>query len=167
HVRPELAHGFHELLSGIALPAASLMTHAGRSPDRPLFRKGQKPKATHSVFLYFILCMVVVTTMLQGWPDGGQMLFAFGTPVILVWWQEKRRSRNIATKALAGGSPKTRPREPASAVRSNGYEKRIQREREKLAKPMRPEYLRWSGPIRHLSGTTPRSFAPESQRRQL
>ena len=83
------------------------------------------------LFLYFTLCMVVVTTILQGWPDGGQILFAFGTPVILVWWQEKRRSRNIATKTLVEGSPKTRPREPESAVRSNGYEKRIQRERVK------------------------------------
>ena len=33
--------------------------------------------------LYFFLCMVVVTTMLQGWPVGGQMLFAFGVPCLL------------------------------------------------------------------------------------
>ena len=28
--------------------------------------------------LYFLLCMVAVVTVLQGWPVGGQMLFAFG-----------------------------------------------------------------------------------------
>lgn len=81
------------------------------------------------LFLYFILCMVLVATMLQDWTDGGQMLFAFGAPVILVWWQEKRRSRKAAAKALAEGSPKTRPRQPESAARPSGYEKRIQRER--------------------------------------
>jgi len=51
--------------------------------------------------LYFLLCMVVVVTALQGWPVGGQMLFAFGLPIVLVWWQEKRRSRKVDAKSLA------------------------------------------------------------------
>ena len=51
--------------------------------------------------LYFILCMIVVTAALQEWSAGAQMLFAFGVPVLLVWWQEKRRSRKTAAKALA------------------------------------------------------------------
>jgi|TARA_R110000850_G_scaffold233808_1_gene358684 hypothetical protein len=36
--------------------------------------------------LYFLMCMVVVTVALQSWPDGTQMLFAFGLPAVLVWW---------------------------------------------------------------------------------
>ena len=49
-------------------------------------------RITFFLFVYFIFCMIVVVTVLQGWPVGGQMLFAFGAPIILVWWQEKRRS---------------------------------------------------------------------------
>ena len=45
--------------------------------------------------------MVAVVTVLQGWPVGGQMLFAFGLPIVLVWWQEKGRSRKVEAKALA------------------------------------------------------------------
>ena len=58
-------------------------------------------RITLFLVLYFFLGMVVVITMLQGWPVGGQMLFAFGVPVILVWWQEKRRSRKVAVQAQA------------------------------------------------------------------
>jgi hypothetical protein len=35
--------------------------------------------------LYFLMCMVAVVTVLQGWPVGGQMLFALGLPIIFVW----------------------------------------------------------------------------------
>ena len=81
--------------------------------------------------LYFFLCMVVVTTMLQGWPVGGQMLFAFGVPVILVWWQEKRRSRKVAAKAQAEESSKNLPARPEPVPRPSAYDKRIERERER------------------------------------
>ena len=33
-------------------------------------------RITFFLVLYFFLCVVVVTTVLQDWPDGGQMLFA-------------------------------------------------------------------------------------------
>ena len=46
--------------------------------------------------LYFVLCMIVVTTFLQGWSEGAQMLFLFGTPIALVWWGEKRRANRLA-----------------------------------------------------------------------
>ena len=65
-------------------------------------------RITFFLVLYFFLCMVVVTIMLQDWPDGGQMLFAFGVPVILVWWQEKRRSRKVTAKVRASESQKAR-----------------------------------------------------------
>ena len=48
--------------------------------------------------LYFLLCMVVVTLALQSWPVGAQMLFAFGSPILLVWWQERRRARKALSK---------------------------------------------------------------------
>ncbi|MDK3075813.1 TerB N-terminal domain-containing protein [Sedimentitalea sp. JM2-8] len=88
-------------------------------------------RITFFLVLYFFLCMIVVTTMLQGWPVGGQMLFAFGVPVILVWWQEKRRSRKVAAKAQAEGSSETRTSRPESAPRPIANDKRIERERER------------------------------------
>lgn len=42
---------------------------------------------------YFFLCMVAIATVLKGWPDGAQILFAFATPIILVWWGERRRAK--------------------------------------------------------------------------
>lgn len=87
-------------------------------------------RITFFLVLYFFLCMVVVTTMLQGWPVGGQMLFAFGVPVILVWWQEKRR-RKVATKAVAQGGSETRTSRPEPVPRPSAYDKRIERERER------------------------------------
>lgn len=88
-------------------------------------------RITFFLVLYFFLCIVVVTTMLQGWPVGGQMLFAFGVPVILVWWQEKRRSRKVAAKAQAEGSSETRTPRPEPVARPSAYDKRIERERER------------------------------------
>ena len=81
--------------------------------------------------LYFLLCMVVVTVALQGWPVGGQMLFAFGLPILLVWWQEKRRSRKVEAKALVAESTKTRVTQSEPVARVSAYEKRIERERER------------------------------------
>jgi len=89
-------------------------------------------RITFFLVLYFFLCMVVVTTMLQVWPVGAQMLFAFGVPVILIWWQEKRRSRKVATKAQAEGSSETRTSRPEPVSRPRGYENRIERERERI-----------------------------------
>lgn len=43
--------------------------------------------------LYFVLCMFLVVTVLQEWSIGAQMAFAFGVPLVLVWWGEKRRSK--------------------------------------------------------------------------
>lgn len=48
---------------------------------------------------YFLVCMVVVVTVLQGWPIGGQMLFAFGLPILFVWWQERRRARKALSNS--------------------------------------------------------------------
>lgn len=83
------------------------------------------------LFVYFMFCMIVVVAVLQEWPVGGQMLFAFGAPIILVWWQEKRRSRKVAAKAPAGGSSETRTSRPESVPRPSAYDKRIERERER------------------------------------
>lgn len=88
-------------------------------------------RITFFLVLYFFLCMVVVTTMLQGWPVGGQMLFAFGFPVILVWWQEKRRSQTVAAKAQAEGSSQADPARPEPVLRPSAYDKRVERERER------------------------------------
>lgn len=88
-------------------------------------------RITFFLVLYFFFCMVVVTAMLQGWPVGWQMLFSFGAPVALVWWQEKRRSRKVATKAQAEGSSETRTPRPEPVTRPSGYDKRIERERER------------------------------------
>ncbi len=61
--------------------------------------------------------MVVVTVALQSWPVGGQMFFAFGVPIVLVWWQERRRAckalsslDTVEEKNLRNGSPNTAPR---------------------------------------------------------
>lgn len=48
--------------------------------------------------LYFIVCMFIVTVALPKWSDGAQMLFAFSTPIVLVWWGERRRARKSATR---------------------------------------------------------------------
>ena len=51
--------------------------------------------------LYFFVALVFVSLALQDWSAGSQILFTFGVPVLLVWWQEKRRSRKLAAKAPA------------------------------------------------------------------
>ena len=87
-------------------------------------------RITFFLVLYFFLCMVVVTIMLQGWQVGGQMLLAFGVPVIPVWWQEKRRSRKVAAKAQAEESSQNLPARPEPVLRPSAYDKRVERERE-------------------------------------
>jgi hypothetical protein len=81
--------------------------------------------------LYFLMCMVVVTVALQSWPDGTQMLFAFGLPAVLVWWQEKKRCRKVEAKALAAESANTRVTQSEPVARVSAHEKRIERERER------------------------------------
>ncbi|TCP60828.1 hypothetical protein EV663_1071, partial [Rhodovulum bhavnagarense] len=51
--------------------------------------------------VYFFIALLIVAFGLQGWPVGGQMLFAFGAPVALVWWQEKRRNQKALSQATA------------------------------------------------------------------
>ncbi|MCK4860763.1 MAG: TerB N-terminal domain-containing protein [Rhodobacteraceae bacterium] len=48
--------------------------------------------------LYFILCMFVVVIFFESWPVGAQMLFAFVSPAIWVWWRERRRAQKQAVK---------------------------------------------------------------------
>ena len=48
-------------------------------------------KGALTYILAFIACMFVVATALRNWPDGFQMLFAFGAPAIVVWWRSRRR----------------------------------------------------------------------------
>ncbi|MEO9683068.1 MAG: TerB N-terminal domain-containing protein [Roseibium sp.] len=84
-----------------------------------------------SYALYFLLCMVAVVTVFQDWPMGGQMLFAFGLPIVLVWWQEKRRSRKVEAKVLEAESTNTRVTQSAPAARVSAHEKRVERERER------------------------------------
>ena len=81
--------------------------------------------------LYFLLCMVAVVTVLQGWAVGGQMLFAFSLPIVLVWWQEKRRSRKVEAKVLAAESTNTRVTQSEPVARVSAHDKRIERERER------------------------------------
>ena len=78
--------------------------------------------------LYFILCMIVVTAALHvaEWSDGAQMLFAFGVPVLLVWWQEKRRSRSkTAAKALAKTGDEQKAPSPPPLVKPNSCAKNL------------------------------------------
>lgn len=76
--------------------------------------------------LYFLLCMVVVTVALQGWPVGGQMLFAFGLPILLVWWQERRRARKALSKLDTVEDKKQRAHSPNTAP-SHSKEKNVRK----------------------------------------
>jgi hypothetical protein len=67
--------------------------------------------------LYFLMCIVVVTFALQGWPVGGQMLFAFGVPIVLVWWQERRRARKAPNRLDTIEDKKQRSHSPNIAQR--------------------------------------------------
>ena len=50
--------------------------------------------------------MAVIVIVLQSLPDGAQMLFAFVTPGLLVWWLEKRRAAKIEENAATrAGKP--------------------------------------------------------------
>ena len=74
------------------------------------------------LILYFIMCMVAVTAMLQNWPNGGQMLFAFGVPAILVWWQEKRRSRKAVVSVTDEFSDEQNSSLSGIAIETGGNE---------------------------------------------
>lgn len=78
---------------------------------------------------YFVVALVVVTLALQTWSDGSQVLFALGAPIVLVWWQERRRSRKIATTNVADKNLETLKSKPALVARPSAYDKRVERER--------------------------------------
>lgn len=81
--------------------------------------------------VYFCLALFIVALGLQSWSVGGQMLLAFGVPIILVWWQEKRRSRKVAVQAQAEESSETQTLRSDPVARPSAYDKRIERERER------------------------------------
>ncbi|MDG1339391.1 MAG: hypothetical protein P8P66_05275 [Paracoccaceae bacterium] len=49
--------------------------------------------------VFFFFCMIVVVTVLESWSPGVQMIFAFITPGILVWWFERWLSSAPQAKA--------------------------------------------------------------------
>ena len=51
--------------------------------------------------LFFVLCMFGVVTVLESWSVGAQMLFAIGTPAVIVWWRERRRAAKLEEKAVS------------------------------------------------------------------
>ncbi|GGD39164.1 plasma membrane H+-transporting two-sector ATPase C subunit [Croceicoccus pelagius] len=79
-------------------------------------------------FLFFFACMVVVAIAMTNVPAGIQMLFAFVTPGLLVWWHEKRREKRLAEKngieapsrvALAGESEQLNQPKPYQPRQNN------------------------------------------------
>jgi Uncharacterized protein conserved in bacteria len=100
-----------------------------------------------------MLCMIVVVPLLQGWPVGRQMLFAFAVPVILVWRQEKRRSRKLAPKAQAEGHSETRPSRAEPVARASASGKRIARENDltRAARERTPRTARGNKTIKMLA----------------
>ncbi len=96
--------------------------------------------------VYFVLCMIAVTTILQSWPDGAQMLFSFGVPIALVWWGEKRRANRLAKPEsefsqsdakLKRGSPKPQmtvvPRDRTDLKEQTERREQVLRERNRDA----------------------------------
>ena len=79
--------------------------------------------------VYFFVALVVVTLALQTWSDGSQVLFALGAPIVLVWWQERRRSRKIPTTNVADKNLETPKSKPALDARPSAYDKRVERQR--------------------------------------
>jgi len=79
--------------------------------------------------VYFFVALVVVTLALQPWSDGSQILFALGTPIGLVWWQERRRSRKIAATIVTTKSLETPKSKPAPTTRRSACENHVERER--------------------------------------
>lgn len=107
--------------------------------------------------LFFLLCMVAVVTVLQGWAVGAQMLFAFGLPIVLVWWQEKRRSRKMEAKVLAAESTNTRVTQSEPVARVNAHKKNVSNVSEReLAKRMLFNHRRKRRP-NHQNRTTRKS----------
>ncbi len=78
--------------------------------------------------LYFLLCMIIVTVALQDQSVGSQMLFAFGVPILFVWWQEKRRKQKTA-KILAEKELEEKARSDKPPLKPSGVERRIAAER--------------------------------------
>lgn len=51
--------------------------------------------------LYVFLCLIVVAALMQNLPVGVQILFAFVTPGVWIWWREKRRSQRLMESAAS------------------------------------------------------------------
>ena len=96
-------------------------------------------RVTFFLAIYFFAALVIVALVLQSWPVGSQMLFAFGVPVILVWWQEKRKSRKVAVQAQAEASSETRTSRSEPVARPSAYDTRIERERERTRQANAPK----------------------------
>ena len=62
--------------------------------------------------LYFTLCMFAVVTALQNWSAGAQMLFALCLPVVIVWWQERRRAKKAFAVDHSGSDERPRTLTP-------------------------------------------------------
>lgn len=67
-------------------------------------------------FLFYFLCMVVVVIAMTEMAVEMQMLFAFITPAMLVWWHERRREKRAAEESGLGS-----PDQLASLSEVDGY----------------------------------------------
>jgi len=85
------------------------------------------------LILYFVLCMIAVTTIFQNWPDGAQMLFSFGTPIAMVWWGEKRRANRQSQSKddIPRADAELARRSPKPQTKAERRDRRDQNERAK------------------------------------
>jgi len=88
-------------------------------------------RVTFFLAIYFFAALVIVALALQSWSDGSQVLFALGAPIVLVWWQESRRTRKIAAVNGGAKNSETPKSNSAPVVPQKAYEKRVERERER------------------------------------
>lgn len=96
--------------------------------------------------LYFFLCMVVVVTVVQDWSPGLQMLFAFVTPIALVWWGERRRAKKSSRGQrfdIAGstGQTETTSKRSSSPPSKSRFEQRVDQERKLIRQAKTGERL--------------------------
>ncbi len=75
--------------------------------------------------LFYFVCTLVVVIALQSWPEGAQLLFAFVTPGLLVWWREQRRTDKFApderqsSEVVQRNAPPSTARSATPTARSN------------------------------------------------
>lgn len=71
-------------------------------------------------FLFYFACMFLVVVAMTNVPVGMQMLFAFVTPGILVWWHENRRATRLQSEqSISLDEPPTNHR--ATKRRENAW----------------------------------------------